>query len=773
MLHELLLGLSHGPSPLRYAPNDTASEIQEPLQSFLSPAEQVLLKSLAQDLGEKNKNIRDNAAIISSCFPSTVCRAVSTTLTSTHLAKFQRKILEVERDILEEDPSIVGAYKIVPLSAIVGAFDGWGRKLEWMWDLIQFIKAPKSTGLIRLERTSHGSCTAPELMEYLRRSTHTGYPDIEQISLDLVQSAETAWLKQISAWVLYGRYPANGAADFFVTREKVNGNQAGSTNIYGINSSLVPHFVTASTANSILFIGKSLNHIRDRQSSSTDGFSTAYAPELTLLPSHLSRLSSLKSPLSSSSFSAAIRAIRFSLSQNALQKLLPMSKVLGMLRMLKDFFLLERGEFAVALITAADERLTSKKNPAADRPKQEMIENLASMTIKEGEVSTVLARTWTSLASLQSVDDEDGDAELDQAREVIRLSIKSVTSNSRASRDAKIKPSMASFDDILLPSPTILTIRVPSPLDLFLATCDIDAYSEIHAYLLAIRRAHLRLSKLYLLSVLRRDHPSPNILGKHNGFDTVSQMRQRSSRRTKFMRPIWATIGSAAFFLAEIGEYFQGEVVKASWSTFHSWLVSPLTSDPLSANASLMSSVNPSERPFSSRPTSSRLVDQPQSQSFHDPESLSQAHRRYLASLETSLLLDDPEFINPLRHFMTSVDHVAALMHRLSNTQQSLDVELGTETTGSFASQYLAEEKSLLNDLSTAQLNVASNIQASIEALRKIDSSRTLGRSIHTVKSSVEDDDGFVPWQSGGVDRLLLKFDYRNVPLAPPQIDDG
>ena len=136
MLHEVLLALSSGgPSPLLYPQSDKAGEGTKDhklLQSFLSPAEQTLLQTLAHKLGDNNRNIRQNASVISSSHPSTICRAVSTAILSTHLANFQRRILEVEQDILRKNASIVGAHNIVPLSAIVGAFDGWNRKLEWV-----------------------------------------------------------------------------------------------------------------------------------------------------------------------------------------------------------------------------------------------------------------------------------------------------------------------------------------------------------------------------------------------------------------------------------------------------------------------------------------------------------------------------------------------------------------------------------------------------------------------------------------------------------------
>ena len=756
MLHEILLALHSGvASPLLNSQSRKAGAGHDFLQSFLSPAEQALLQSLAHNLGDRNRNIQDNASAISSSHPSTVCRAVSTAIISTYLANFQRKILEVEQDILREDASIVGAHNIVPLSAIVGAFDGWSRKLEWLCELVQYIQVPVR-GEAQHTRSSQESCTAAELIGHLRESTHTGYPDIEAISLDLVRVAETAWLKQVSAWVLYGRHPVHGAGDFFITRQASSKSQTGLQWDYGVQDSLVPCFVTPHTANSILFIGRSLNHIRERQSSFTYGSSNAAAPELALLPIHLAHLSSLGFPLNSSSFSVAIGAIRLSLSQNALQKLLPLTKVLEMLQILKDFFLLERGEFAIALLTAADERLVSRNK--AERPKQNLVNELASMTIKEGEVSAVLARTWAALTSYQSLDYEDVDEELDHARELIRLSIKTVDA------DHTSKSSLASFDDLLLPASTVLTLHVPSPLDLFLSTTEVDTYSHIHAYLLSIRRAHLRLSKLFLLSVLRRDHPSPRVptsLDHHHAFEVMAQMRTRAGCRARILRPTWATIASAAFFLAELGEFFQGEVVKSSWLTFHRWLVPNLTHELRSVHDSFMSSIGPSGRARSPRPEPSQSVPDAEMKSFHDPETLTQAHKCYLAALEKALLLYDPTFTTTLRRFMTSIDHMSALMQRLNTIQQSLDSE--TQNEVSIATNNLAaEEKRLVADLKASRSKVASGVQALIEALRAIDTASAAERGYQGVQGLMSHG-GFVPWTTGGVDRLLLKLDYGNV----------
>ena len=651
----------------------------------------------------------------------------------------------------------MGAYNIVPLSGLVGAFDGWGRKLEWLWKLVQFIR-PNLAKEERRGGVSQRSCTAGQILEKLRDSTHTGYPDIERISLHLTKIAEGAWLKQISAWVLYGRLPSLGAADFFISRETNQEKTDGSTDIFCIKTPLVPTFVTQSTANSILFIGKSLNHIRDRRSQMVDGFSTGTSPELELLPSHLAHLSSLGSPISSSTFSAKISAIRLSLSRNALQKLLPQSKVLELLRVLKDFFLLERGEFAVALISAADARLASRQHRSGDRSQLKGLEGLNNTIIKEGEVSAVLARTWATLSSLQSADDDDNDEDLDLARDLLRLSIKPQDTNAstKARATINLKLSDPSFNDFLLPTPVILSLRVPSPLDLVFSLSDVEIYSQIHAYLLAIRRGHLRLSQLSLLTVLRRDHPSPkapNHLNHHDRMEALARIRQCADRRSKTMRRIWAAIGSATFFLAELGEYLQGQVIKGSWEQFHTWLEpsqATLAHDPPQFSSPNPASLQagflaPSQLPYS-----------------HDPETLSLAHTHYLSALTHHLLLTHAPFTAALHTFLFSTAHLCALTQRLATVQHALD--FGAQDA---FSNHAAEERELWMELSVAGRNVENHVKALVEVLREVDRGRAgvgmTGSEVGNVgkqEISEGEEAGFVPWGAWGVERLLLKLDW-------------
>ena len=258
------------------------------------------------------------------------------------------------------------------------------------------------------------------------------------------------------------------------------------------------------------------------------------------------------------------------------------------LRLLKDFFLLERGEFSIALIVAADERLESRQKGSIEKLKKVGSERLGSLIIKDGEVSAILAKTWTTLSSLYGLDEDDGDGDLDLARELLQLSLKPTVCKlpNIAAAQANGKPfklSSTSFNDFLLPTPTSLSLRVLSPLDLFLSPIGIEAYSHIHAYLLAIRRGHLHLSQLFLLSNLRKDHPSPRAPDQADKSETLRRMRERANRRSKAMRSIWASIGSATFLLTELGEYFQGHVIKESWKEFHAWVDTSTPTSPVSS----------------------------------------------------------------------------------------------------------------------------------------------------------------------------------------------
>lgn len=513
---------------------------------------------------------------------------------------------------------------------------------------------------------------------------------------------------------------------------------------------MLPAFVSVPTGASLLFIGRSLNHIRSK------GISSATSPELNLLSTHLQQLSTLKFPINKASFSRVIATIRLSLSQTTLQQLLPLTKVVEMLSLLREFFLLGRGEFAIALITEADEKIRSRwrreENIAHDKR-----DGLNNIVVREGEVSAILSRTWAVMGALQGQnEDQDEDEQLELARDLIQLVTSKASIPTPAKSSQTTAPIIAStpFRNLLLSIPVALTLHIPSPLDLFLAPSDLHYYSSINAYLLSIHRAHLRLTDLWKITALRRDHPAPPgppYGSSTSGRNKVLTLRKRAKERSEAMRGVWATSSAAVFFLGETEAYLQGEVVKSTWDGFQSWLTGD--SSPQATNSDKQDDEDiwlKAARESTQTKTGIRNT--------HDPQTLADAHRRYLAALSTSLLLTSPSFTDPLYHLLQQIDHLVALVHRIHSIWQSLDLEADEGVVDAF-SDFHKEEKDVREQLFIVAKGVKGAIETLVNNLRDIDQDKE-GWDSGFQELILGEDGAYVPTKVGRVDRLLMKLDF-------------
>ncbi|KAL3467907.1 gamma-tubulin complex component protein [Aspergillus heterothallicus] len=782
MLHEILLSLSGQQSAL-FSFQTEEDDVSEESFPLLSPPEKALLSSLAR-LSRLHAKLRAHTAQICSTHPSVISRAVSTAIRSHNLGAFQKKILEVEKAILLEDSGYVGGYGIVPLATVVGEFSPWTRRLEWLWEITRFMQPIGGKENAQI-------CSGASLIDHLRAESQTGYVDIEEMALLLIGAAETAWMRQLSTWLLYGNLPILGKGDFFIQETRVSEREGPTTGTqFVIHANLLPQFVSRHTAASILFIGKTLNLIRTKR-----GPSNGRAPDalltspVTLHGEHINHLAELRSPISASKLSSAVNSIRLSLSQSTLSKLLPLPKILEILSVLHDFLLLRRGEFATALVSHAAARLQERqRRPDNTASRNAAPSSINALAVKEGDLATALTNTWVELYSLQNEEDAVDD-ELDLARELVRLSLKP------KERDANHRPASAGacaelvtetfhvpFDDILFPTPTLLSVQVLPPLDLFLSASDISIYSKIHSYLLSIRRAQIRLGDMWKHTPLRRSYPTPWGPPRSNsrfGQTRLRLGRERENVRLIQMRAIWATNTASLFVLSEIGTFFQGEVINGSWQHFREWIEAGVF------NTHSVSGSRPGSRPGTATSSKAHISVQPvstdgQSEGSnpepvaprrHDPESLTAAHRRYLYSLVQSLFLTSTPFTETLRRLLNRIDHFIALVIRLESIQRNMDLETDEGVVDALV-DYASEEREVWDALRVARVDVERAISDVVTRLREIDDSRAEeGRMMFELASnnhkswSLEqaNDCSYVPRKAAGVDRLLMKLDFGTV----------
>ncbi|KAK7956800.1 Gamma-tubulin complex component 4 [Apiospora aurea] len=732
MLHEILLSLSGHSSPLL-----REGRLAETAQPILSPPERDLLKTAAH-LSELHRSLIKATAQINASHGSVICRAVSNAIGSIHLAAFQRKILEVESSILRKDAALVGAYDIVPLTAVVGAFSDWTMRMEWFWDIVQFM----------LKKDQGGSCTGSQLMDKLRSEIQTGYADIEEAALSLSRVAETAWLKQVSAWVLYGRVPSFGAQDFFIQLDPE------SDHGFRVDARLLPAFVNASTVSSMLFIGTSLNHVRSKAGSESS------VGGLGHLSSQLQELSKLSFPLDTAAFSS------FS----------PRDKVVEMLHLLREFFLLGRGEFAMALTQQADEKLRNRWH-RADNLAYEKRDKLGTAVVKEGEVAAVLSRAWAVLASMRSEHAEE-DEELERARDLIQLNLSKSGATHAAEKHDSSPTAPTPFGNLLFSVPVIMNLHIPSPLDLFLSTGDVATYSSINSYLLSIRRAHLRLTDLWKITSLRRHHPAPPrppFSMKKAGQKKTQTLRERWQERSLTMRSTWTTSSAAIFFLAETEAYLQVEIVEGLWEHFERWLVGREASGSRPATSQQHRQAEEGgdgddswlKDSRATRPASRQYPHSAGNLAAHrDPQTLSIAHRMYLGALTRRLLLTQPTFIDPLYRLLVHIDRLVALVHRLQGIWTALDLEADEGVVDAF-SNLEAEEIEVKAHIGQMENKVKKGVEDVVGVLRNlsIDSkflAEMEGEELYSdAQEFLNDEPGrYIPKRVGGVDRLLMKLDF-------------
>ncbi|KFA77641.1 hypothetical protein S40288_02698 [Stachybotrys chartarum IBT 40288] len=759
MLHEILLSLAGNPSPLLRAHSPEASHL-----AGITPPERQLLAT-AGHLSDLHIKLIAETAEIAASHPSIICRATATGIRSVQLAAFQKKILQVEESILKDDPDIVGAYNIVPLTALMAEFKPWTRRLEWLWELVQF-----------MSRTENGRemCHSASLMNRLREDLQSGYQDVGETALSLVTIAETAWVKQVSAWILYGRLPSFGGSDFFIRKLEDSGEE------YTCVAALLPSFVTPATASSMLFIGKALNHPQVKRILQTG------TRGLDHVSAKLKELTRLTFPLQSGNFSRAITNIRSSLAENTLQKILPRSRVVSTLQLLRDFFLLGRGEFAMALTKEADDKIRNRWR-RAEKLAYEKADSLKNITVKDGEVAAVLARTWAVLASMQGQHAEE-DEQLEVARDLLRLqltksSIMQLPVGTRLSDDSLNLLAASPFRNLLFSVPASLTIDLPSPLDMVLTPSDLQLYSHINAYLLAMRRAHIRLTDLWKITSLRRHHPAVG-----GADDQAVLLRQRWSARSCSMRSSWTTASAAIFFLGETEAYLQTEVVAGLWEGFHAWvtgrdvkdgsMVSTTSSAGLPAKSPAGHDSNadeeedlwlPSEKSQSEQTAAASPPRQPSSHSPHDPQTLSAAHGVYLSTLIHRLLLTQPPFTQPLYALLVHIDHLISHVHRLHSIFTTIDLETDAGVVDAFVDSE-REEREVKAMLRVVERKVKTGIEEVVAALRALESDDAFmaeweeagAADDGVVRGGVGEGEGggYVPARVGGVNRLLMKLDF-------------
>lgn len=433
----------------------------------------------------------------------------------------------------------------------------------------------------------------------------------------------------------------------------------------------------------------------------------------------------------------------------------------------------------MALTQQADDKIRSRWR-RAENLAYEKKGGLGTVVLKEGEVSAVLARTWAALGSMQGQHaDEDEGMEL--ARDLLRLTLgKSKSASTPGEGTALGSISPTPFRNLLFSVPVTMTLQIPPPLDLFLGQSDLQTYTAINAYLMSIRRAHIRLTDLWKITSLRRHHPPPPYKA---GREKTRLLRGRYIARENALRSTWATSSAAIFFLAETEGYLQTEVVAGLWDGLMSWittgsdeqrhehrdkgtqLVPDHGSDKEEEDDDIWMAAGSDSLPQCTDETAETSPTR-----THDPQSLAQAHISYLRALSHRLLLTHRGFTDALYELLVHIDRLVALVTRLQAVWAAADLEEDAGVIDAFV-DHEREEVEVVRDLRVVERKVRDGVEGVVGVLRGLevgwasqdgtdDGDGDPNPNPEEEEMRLREEGMYVPRMVGGVDRLLMKLDF-------------
>lgn len=224
------------------------------------------------------------------------------------------------------------------------------------------------------------------------------------------------------------------------------------------------------------------------------------------------------------------------------------------------------------------------------------------------------------------------------------------------------------FSPALLGTPISLSAEVKWPLDLFMTPPAVQAYGDMHAYLYAIRDAHMRVLECWsaLSGAQRRRR-------QYTGIDEGGAGAERDER-VRLARQAWGTVRAMLFFLDQLLGHFMTDIVGVQ----HKRLLEQIRPHvpapaPVHARARGLSNVRASTptpgtprnpRPRPSTPGLGTPGLAPDAPAYLDFLTLRQMHARHLAFLREGLFIAERDSAQLIRDILDTCKRFAGLVER-------------------------------------------------------------------------------------------------------------
>ncbi|MCD7454223.1 Gamma-tubulin complex component 4 [Datura stramonium] len=441
-----------------------------------------------------------------------------------------------------------------------------------------------------------------KLLNLLHKRCHCGVPELQTCIQRLLWHGHQVMYNQLASWVVYGILH-DPYREFYISSqddkdseqesaphllEKLTRLSVADTSLndwhlgFHISLDMLPEYITMHVAESILFAGKAVRVLRNpspsfqfkdgsshqqiqRGSQRTQGYTTTISFQNNSLDNKLigedlipqaeadkieSMLQDLKesSEFHKRSFENTIDTIKAVAASHLWQLVVVRADLNGHLKALKDYFLLEKGDFFQSFLE--ESRQLMRLPPRQSTAEADLMVPFQLAALKTiGEEDKYFSRVSLRMPSF-------GIALKPSPVDLPKVKVNK-DGDSMGHPDSSLEVSLDGWDGISL------EYSIDWPLQLFVTPEVLSKYQRIFQYLLRLKRTQMELEKSWAFA-MHQDHIDFAKLRNDSRKSSVSQHRRQR------LRPMWHVREHMAFLIRNLQFYIQVDVIESQWNVLQS-----------------------------------------------------------------------------------------------------------------------------------------------------------------------------------------------------------
>ncbi|KDN48898.1 hypothetical protein K437DRAFT_255457 [Tilletiaria anomala UBC 951] len=473
-----------------------------------------------------------------------------------HLEGWDDLIVDLEDRILQRDTSLVAARSYVSLATIRVEVQVWESRLNALGRLVgMLLKGPEHSVALSIQQPGADPLELPRiagglsgwtgglLIDMLTHMADTGVSRVANLMAELRDAVEDSWKILLCDWICHGT--ANGSPVSLGSNMISQGPDAlveqDEDGTWHLRPHSLPSSISSVTSDAILYGGRAIWRVKTHTE-------IGHVPA-ALMAAHVEMLQCPEiRPSTPHAFAKVVLEIKQDVGEWLWRNVLTDQAVISALQDLGNYFLLRSGNFALSLIEEIDDVQRQKSISARTVASGQLLESDLDLALQRASIGTELE----DHPSLELLHWQKHSAHL------TRLRHHHITDPNSSTPEAA--SSAVVFDDDLVGINARLCYAADFPLDLFLSSAELEVYTRIFSYLVAIRRTHNRV-----LSCWTSLSNNQRLRRRFTGTSEGGSSKEEASQRMTLLRLTWSLAKDMLWFLDTLMGHFQTDIIEVQF----------------------------------------------------------------------------------------------------------------------------------------------------------------------------------------------------------------